>query len=74
VEQIIIRAHNKEKARILAELLATMDFIDSVEIHSDRGEAAVTEADSDFFALAGLWKGREITQESIRYRGIRPAW
>jgi hypothetical protein len=73
MEQIVIHTRNKEKARILVELLAALDFIDSVESHTDEDAAIATEiaeADNDFFALAGLWEGRDITLESIR----REAW
>jgi hypothetical protein len=72
MEQIVIQTRNKAKARILVELLGALDFIDSLEIHSDESDATADEEESDFFALAGLWEGRDITLESIRQEAWPP--
>lgn len=67
MEQITIRVQNKEKAQLLFDLLRSLDFVVEVETSDD----LQSEKDNDdFFALAGLWADRDITQESLR----RQAW
>ena len=63
MEQITIHIINKEKADLLLRLLRSLDFIDVVEVVN---HTVTEEAEADFFALAGIWQGREITQESLR--------
>jgi hypothetical protein len=75
MEQIVIQTRNKEKARLLVELLAAMDFIESVETNSDEGAVIAPEVrpeEADFFALAGIWEGRDISLESIRQEAWPP--
>lgn len=73
MEQIVIQISNKKKAKILLELLESLDFVDFIEAkakeESDSGEIFDTEQ-IDFFALAGLWAERAIMLESLR----RQAW
>ena len=67
MEQIIIQIKNKEKANLLLELLRALDFVDLVKVsETTETEAAPEEEISDFFSLAGLWEGRDITLSSIR--------
>lgn len=63
MEQIVIRVKNKEKAKILYELLASLDFVEFVRAVKTENDTEETE---DFFALAGLWESRDVSQESIR--------
>jgi hypothetical protein len=65
MEQIVITVKDKRKAELLRELLRALDFVEIVDIRP----VAETN-DIDFFALAGLWAGRDITQQSLR----RQAW
>ena len=68
MEQIIIRIKDKQKARRLIDLLAVLDFVDAIEAEEtviSAADASQKESD-DFFALAGLWQGRDISQETIR--------
>jgi hypothetical protein len=67
MEQIIIRVKNKDKARLLFDLLRSLDFVETVETTNEFPNKASDEA---FFALAGLWKDRDVTQEDLR----RKAW
>jgi hypothetical protein len=63
MERFVICVHDKEKARHLFELLRLLDFVELVEFD----EQSETQADDEaFFALAGLWEGREISLETIR--------
>ncbi len=65
MEQITIRVQNKEKAKLLFDLLRSLDFVEAVEttdeLHSEKGN-------DDFFALAGLWANRDISQDDLRQK------
>lgn len=64
MEKIVIRIRDKSKAKALTELLRLLDFVDSVDT-SEIEETQVGE-EADFYALAGLWEGRDVTQASLR--------
>lgn len=68
MEQITIQVKNKQKARALIKFLKALDFIEEVTAR----EISVTQpgkvSDKEFFALAGLWAGRDVTLDSIRQR------
>ena len=49
---------------MLSEILAALDFVSSVEIIQEAAE--ISETKEDFFSLASLWEGRNITAQSIR--------
>ncbi|GAB4418517.1 MAG: hypothetical protein Fur0044_14520 [Anaerolineae bacterium] len=71
MEQIVVQVRDKEKAKVLFELLTALDFVDSVktsETEDVEGKATVREEAADFFSLAGLWQDREVTLESIRQK------
>ncbi len=70
MEQIIVQVRDKEKAMMLLELLAALDFVESVKTSRAEAAAESQEEPSDFFALAGLWQDRDVAQESIR----KKAW
>ncbi|MCI5218593.1 MAG: hypothetical protein D3914_05245 [Candidatus Electrothrix sp. LOE2] len=64
MEQIVVRVRDKEKAKMLLDLLTALDFVDSVQ--AGQSETVEQGTSEDFFSLAGIWKDRDITQESIR--------
>jgi len=68
MEKISVYVKDKEKAQMLSELLMALDFVEAVNTASEEVETASTPEGevSDFFALAGLWAGRDITLNSIR--------
>lgn len=68
MEKILISVKDKDKAKLLLELLLSLDFILSVDTYSQETEqiTASSQQSDDFFALAGLWEGREINLTSIR--------
>lgn len=71
MEQIVVQVKDKEKAKVLLEILAALDFVDSVqatEAEEIISDSKVPEKSSDFFSLAGLWQNRDITLESIRQK------
>ena len=73
MEQIVVQIKDKDKAKVLFELLESLDFVDSVktiETEENENDSTTQEESLDFFALAGLWDGRNITPESVR----REAW
>ncbi len=71
MEQIIIRVRDHKKADTLLKFLKTLDYVENI-VRADLPQADETEqtAESDFFGLAGIWAGREISQESLR----KQAW
>lgn len=67
MEQIIIQIKDKQKARALKNFLETLDFVEKIT-DTSQTETAKRDTDqgSDFFALAGLWAGRDISLATIR--------
>ena len=70
MEQIVIQVRDKEKAKMLLELLAALDFVHSVKTRHAETETESLDEPLDFFALAGIWQDRDVSQESIR----KEAW
>lgn len=71
MEQIVIQVRDKDKAKILLELLTALDFVDSVKtsgLEETEVGSSTPEETPDFFAVAGLWQGRAISLESIRQK------
>ena len=68
MEQIVVRVQDKEKAKMLLDLLTALDFVDSVQ--AGQSKTSEQDAPEDFFELAGIWQDRDIGQESIR----KEAW
>jgi hypothetical protein len=65
MEQIVIQVKDKKKAQALKNFLQSLDFVESVtEPGVERQGRRIKSA--DFFSMAGLWAGRDISQESIR--------
>ena len=67
MERIVIQANDRRKTRALLDFLASLDFVETVS----KADLPTTEdieqsQKDDFFALAGLWAGRDINLESIR--------
>jgi len=69
MEQITIQVKNKQKAQALINFLKAMDFIEDVtasDLSTFKPKARVNN--KEFFALAGLWAGRDVTLDSIRQK------
>jgi hypothetical protein len=64
MNQLIVQVMDKNKAEMLSKFLTALDFVKSVEIQEQRETGINNE--QDFFALAGLWKDRTVTAETIR--------
>jgi len=62
--KLVIQLDNEEKAKMLSDFLSELPYVSSVNIS---GEQPANDTDNnDFFALAGLWEDRDISQSSIR--------
>ncbi len=73
MQQIVIHIQNKKKANVLLELLNELDFIDLLSVSGQKDDDEKMESPEkreDFFSLAGLWSGRDISVASIR----KKAW
>ena len=68
MEQITIQVKNKRKARALIEILKAMDFVEAVTSGFAIPKPKTQVDEEDFFALKGLWAGRNISLESIRQK------
>lgn len=69
MEQITIQVKNKQKAQALINFLKAMDFIEDVtasDLSTLKPKARINN--KEFFALAGLWAGRDVTLDSIRQK------
>ena len=71
MEEITIQISDKYKKQTLLNFLKTLDFVENIRsAELPLTSATETHKDEDFFALAGLWKDRDITLDSIR----KEAW
>ncbi len=69
MEQITIRIKDQKKAQSLLDFLKSLDFIESITEKELAGTNSLSEdGEKDFFALAGLWAGRDISLKTIRER------
>ncbi len=71
MEQIFIQVRDHKKANVLRNFLKTLDYVESVSSSTlpEKQENSKTN-EAEFFALAGLWAGRDITQESLRNQAL----
>lgn len=69
MEQIVIQVKSKSKAQALVTFLKTLEFVETVS-QADLPTTEMPVKDAEFLALAGLWAGRDLTQETLR----RLAW
>ncbi|MEI6290139.1 MAG: hypothetical protein WCP19_06870 [Chloroflexota bacterium] len=67
MEQITIHLRDKKKAGALLKFLKTLDYIENI-VMSDypSTDHAATDENDAFYDLAGIWKGRDISQDSLR--------
>jgi hypothetical protein len=67
MEQITIRIKDRQKAQTLIDFLKSLDFIEAIiETESSSVIASDTSNEKEFFAMAGLWEGRDISLNTIR--------
>ena len=63
MEQITLAVKDERKRDLLLSLLKELSFVEVIEQPSS---TSVTDEPYDFFASAGLWKGREIDGKELR--------
>lgn len=66
MEQITIRIRDRKKAQTLIDFLKSLDFVEAITEQELHEEARTTNEENDFFAMAGLWEGRDISLKTIR--------
>lgn len=68
MEQITIQIKDRKKAQKLIDFLKSLDFIESITEKelSGMNESDTESVENEFFALAGLWAGRDISLKKIR--------
>lgn len=66
MEQITIRIKDRKKARKLLDFLKSLDFVESVIEKEVTNESPTEAGEVEFFALAGLWNGRDISLKTLR--------
>lgn len=68
MEIITVQVRDKKRARILLDLLQSLDFVNSVKLESK--EATVEDVDSrqetPVHEAFGMWKDTDITAQSLR--------
>lgn len=69
MEMTTVKVRDKNKARTLIDLLRALDFVASVDIASEEkhvDDDAGDAREEAFFAAAGMWAGRDVTQDILR--------
>ena len=69
MSQLLIKLNDDQKIKILSDFLASLPFVSSVKVTEDEDLDKGNE--DGFFAAAGMWQGRNITQQSIRDKAWR---
>jgi hypothetical protein len=67
MSEIVLIIKNEEKGKILLDFLKQIEFI---EVRNRTDKKTNRNKDASFKDLYGIWKGRDITLESIR----KKAW
>jgi hypothetical protein len=68
MEQITIHIRDARKAKALENFLKSLDYVEKVTTVALRDSSASRARNADFFALAGIWAGRDITLETLLYK------
>ncbi len=66
--QMIIQIEDKEKLKSRSELLTALNVVHSLDTTPQNRVPETQVESSDFFSMAGLWEGREVTLTSIRQK------
>jgi hypothetical protein len=66
MEQITIRIRDRKKAQSLIDFLKSLDFIETITEKELPDESGAVNEENEFFAMAGLWEGRDISLKTIR--------
>lgn len=66
MEQITIRIRDRKKAQTLIDFLKSLDFVETIIEKELPDSSGVVDEENDFFAMAGMWEGRDISLKTIR--------
>jgi hypothetical protein len=66
MEQITIRIKDRTKAQTLIDFLRTLDFVETISEKELSDESRSVNEETEFFGMAGLWEGRDISLKTIR--------
>lgn len=66
MEQITIHIKDRKKAKKLLDFLKSLDFVESVVEKEVATESPAEAGEGEFFAMAGLWSGRDISLKTLR--------
>jgi len=67
--RIILEIDDDAHAALMMELLGALTFVRAVKaIPAPLADAGEVDAAGDFFSLAGIWEGREVSKGAIRQR------
>lgn len=67
--QILLETDNDTHAALLLELLGSLRFVRNVQaLPASPGAAPPPAEEGDLFALTGIWKGRDLSLETLRER------
>lgn len=66
MEQITIHVRDRKEAKKLLDFLKSLDFVESVVEKEVTTESPIEAGEGEFFALAGLWNGRDISLKTLR--------
>ena len=66
MEQITIRIRDRKKAQTLIDFLKSLDFVETIVEKEFSDESSTVNEENEFFAMAGLWEGRDISLKTIR--------
>lgn len=66
MEQITIRIRDRKKAQTLIDFLKSLDFVETITEKELSEESGDVNGENEFFAMAGLWEGRNVSLKTIR--------
>jgi hypothetical protein len=66
MEEITIRIRDRKKAQALIDFLKSLDYVETIVEKEFSDEPSTVNEENEFFAMAGLWEGRDISLKTIR--------
>jgi hypothetical protein len=66
MDTITIKTKNKTKFQQFLALIKDLDYVEVLRKETSTGKKESSLAEDDFFALAGMWKDREISAKNLR--------
>jgi len=70
MEVITVQVRDKKRARILLDLLQSLDFVNSVKLESEEAtaEEVSNQEEPPVHEVFGIWKDTDITAQALRVR------